>query len=60
MVNRWLWTVMLLVSLPFAPKAALILVLVSAGFATGDILIVKALGFGTALAIFVDATIVEA
>ena len=41
-------------------SAAAILVLVSAGFATGDILIVKALGFGTAVAIFVDATIVRA
>jgi RND superfamily putative drug exporter len=41
-------------------SAALVMVLVSAGFATGDILIVKALGFGTALAIFIDSTIVRA
>lgn len=41
-------------------SAALILVLVSIGLATGDILIVKALGFGTALAIFIDSTIVRA
>ena len=41
-------------------SAALILVLVASGFATGEILIVKALGFGTALAIFIDSTIVRA
>ena len=41
-------------------SAAFILVLVAAGLAMGDILIVKALGFGTALAIFIDATIVRA
>jgi RND superfamily putative drug exporter len=41
-------------------SAALILILVSAGFATGDILIVKTLGFGVAVAIFIDATIVRA
>ena len=41
-------------------SAALVMVLVSAGFATGDILIVKALGLGTALAIFIDSTIVRA
>jgi RND superfamily putative drug exporter len=41
-------------------SAALILILVASGFATGDILIVKALGFGIALAIFIDATIVRA
>ena len=41
-------------------SAALILILVASGFATGDILIVKALGFGTALAIFIDSTIVRA
>ena len=41
-------------------SAALVLILVSAGFASGDILIVKALGFGTALAIFIDSTIVRA
>jgi RND superfamily putative drug exporter len=41
-------------------SAALVMVLVAAGFASGDILIVKALGFGTALAIFIDSTIVRA
>jgi RND superfamily putative drug exporter len=41
-------------------SAALVLILVSAGFASGDILIVKALGVGTALAIFIDSTIVRA
>ena len=41
-------------------SAALVMVLVSAGFATGDILIVKVLGFGTALAILIDSTVVRA
>ncbi len=41
-------------------SAALILVLVAAGFSTGEITIIKALGFGTALAIFIDASIVRA
>ena len=41
-------------------SAALILILVSAGFASGDILIVKTLGFGTALAILIDSTVVRA
>jgi RND superfamily putative drug exporter len=41
-------------------SAALVMVLVSAGFATGDILIVKALGFGTALAILIDSSVVRA
>ncbi|MBI4298783.1 MAG: MMPL family transporter [Chloroflexi bacterium] len=40
-------------------SAALILVLVASAFATGDIVVVKALGFGIALAIFIDATIVR-
>ena len=40
-------------------SAALILILVAAAFTTSDILIVKTLGFGTALAIFVDSTIVR-
>ena len=40
--------------------AAIILILVASGLATGDILIVKALGFGIALAIFIDASIVRA
>lgn len=41
-------------------SAALILVLVAASFATGDIIIVKALGVGTAIAILLDATVVRA
>jgi RND superfamily putative drug exporter len=41
-------------------SAALILILVSAGFASGDILIVKTLGFGVGLAILIDSTIVRA
>ena len=41
-------------------SAAAILIVVSAGFATGDILIVKALGLGTAIAVLVDSTIVRA
>ena len=41
-------------------SAAAILILVSAGFATGDILIVKALGLGTAIAVLIDSTIVRA
>ena len=41
-------------------SAAAILVVVSAGFATGDILIIKALGLGTAIAVLVDSTIVRA
>lgn len=41
-------------------SAALILVLVAAAFSTGDIIIVKALGVGTAIAIFLDATVVRA
>ena len=41
-------------------SAAAILILVSAGFATGDILIIKALGLGTAIAVLVDSTIVRA
>ena len=40
-------------------SAALVLILVALGLATGEILIVKALGVGVALAIFVDATIVR-
>ena len=41
-------------------SAALVLILVSAGFASGDILIVKTLGVGIALAILIDSTIVRA
>ena len=41
-------------------SAALVLILVASAFATGEILIVKALGFGIALAIFIDSTIVRA
>ena len=41
-------------------SAAAMLVLVSAGFATGDILIIKALGLGTAIAVLIDSTIVRA
>jgi RND superfamily putative drug exporter len=41
-------------------SAALIMVLVSAAFATGDIIVVKSLGVGIALAILVDATVVRA
>ena len=41
-------------------SAALILVLVAASFATGDVIVVKALGVGTAIAIFLDAMVVRA
>ncbi len=41
-------------------SAALVLVLVAGSFSTGDIVIVKALGVGTAIAIFLDATVVRA
>ena len=41
-------------------SAALLMVLVAGGLATGDVVIIKALGFGTALAIFIDSTIVRA
>lgn len=41
-------------------SAALIMVLVSASFAMADIVIIKALGLGIAIAIFLDATIVRA
>ena len=40
-------------------SAAAILIVVSAGFATGDILIVKVLGLGTAIAVLVDSTILR-
>ena len=41
-------------------SAAAILILVSLGFATGDLLLVKAIGVGTAIAVLIDATIVRA
>src|SRR5690606_29859498 len=41
-------------------SAALIIVLVSASFAAADIVLIKALGIGTAIAVFIDATIVRA
>ena len=41
-------------------SAALILVLVAASFSTGDIIVIKALGVGIAIAIFLDATVVRA
>jgi RND superfamily putative drug exporter len=41
-------------------SAALVLILVASAFATSEILIVKTLGFGIALAIFIDSTIVRA
>ena len=40
-------------------SAAIVMVIVASGLATSEILIVKALGFGIALAIFIDATIVR-
>ena len=41
-------------------SAAAILILVSLGFATGDLLLIKAIGVGTAIAVLIDATIVRA
>jgi putative drug exporter of the RND superfamily len=41
-------------------SAALIIVLVSASFAAADIVLIKALGIGTAIAVFLDATVVRA
>ena len=41
-------------------SAALIIVLVSGSFAAADIVLIKALGLGTAIAVFLDATIVRA
>src|SRR5207249_11193231 len=41
-------------------SAALIIVLVSSSFAAADIVLIKALGVGTAIAIFLDATVVRA
>ncbi|MBI2756023.1 MAG: MMPL family transporter [Chloroflexi bacterium] len=41
-------------------SAAAIVVLVSSSFVTADIVLIKALGLGTAIAVFVDATVVRA
>ncbi|HEX9134663.1 MAG TPA: MMPL family transporter, partial [Ktedonobacteraceae bacterium] len=41
-------------------SAALIVIVVSAAFATADVILVKALGLGMALAVFLDATFVRA
>ena len=41
-------------------NAALIVVLVSLSFVTADVILVKAVGLGTALAVFLDATVVRA
>ena len=41
-------------------SAAMILVLVAAAFATSDVIVVKAFGVGTALAIFLDSTVIRA
>ena len=41
-------------------SAALIIVIVTASFALADIIIIKALGVGVAVAIFLDATVVRA
>ncbi len=41
-------------------SAALIVVVVTASFVTADIILIKALGFGIALAVFLDATVVRA
>ena len=40
--------------------AAAIVVLVSVSFVAADIVLIKALGLGTAIAVFLDATIVRA
>ncbi len=41
-------------------SAAIVVVVVSASFATADVILVKALGLGMALAVFLDATFVRA
>ncbi len=41
-------------------SAALIVVVVTSSFVTADVILIKALGFGIALAVFLDATIVRA
>ena len=41
-------------------SAALLVVVVAASFVTADVVLIKALGFGIALAVFLDATVVRA
>jgi RND superfamily putative drug exporter len=41
-------------------NAALIVVLVSLSFVTADVILVKAVGLGTAIAVMIDATVVRA
>ena len=41
-------------------SAALIVVVVAGAFVTADVVLIKALGFGIALAVFLDATVVRA
>jgi RND superfamily putative drug exporter len=41
-------------------SAALLVVVVAASFVTADVVLIKALGFGIAVAIFLDATVVRA
>jgi RND superfamily putative drug exporter len=41
-------------------SAALIVVVVTASFVTADVILIKALGLGIALAVFLDATVVRA
>jgi RND superfamily putative drug exporter len=41
-------------------SAALIVVVVTASFISADVILIKALGLGIALAVFLDATIVRA
>jgi RND superfamily putative drug exporter len=41
-------------------SAAALVVVVAASFVTADVVIIKALGFGIALAVLIDATIVRA
>ena len=41
-------------------SAAAIIVLVAGSFVAADVILIKALGFGTALAVFLDATLVRA
>jgi RND superfamily putative drug exporter len=41
-------------------SAALLVVIVTASFVTAEVVLIKALGFGIALAVFLDATVVRA
>ena len=41
-------------------SAAALVVVVAASFVSADVVLIKALGFGIALAVFLDATIVRA